>query len=327
MDEQGLWNQALLNRQAINSNFTPHQQNGHENTNPNYPNVKSENLYLNQHQVTVDRCVTNNEIHSHTGSASSINNLLQQFHQNQHQQNQDNNNNINNIRSAPNNVNNLPTLNPEENPLNLSLPIFSRPEMEHLDLNNSLNGKAGNPLSLSNTNILLNDQQMNLDFDLFQHMSQSQNQLQTQTAAQRNSSGSGSNGFFINDQNFSPNSSMQQQSNQQQLSEQQTHPSMLCSSVNNVIPTYHQNNDDNTNTTSTPVRVAEDAAQKRQTRLLKNREAARECRKKKKEYIKTLEERVARLEDQNKRLIDELRELKNSYLMKEEEEHHHMSFI
>ena len=42
-------------------------------------------------------------------------------------------------------------------------------------------------------------------------------------------------------------------------------------------------------------------------------EAARECRRKKKEYIKCLEERVAGLESQNKALIEELRQLKELY--------------
>ena len=35
-----------------------------------------------------------------------------------------------------------------------------------------------------------------------------------------------------------------------------------------------------------PVAMVEEAARKREVRLLKNREAARECRRKKKEYIK-----------------------------------------
>lgn len=39
--------------------------------------------------------------------------------------------------------------------------------------------------------------------------------------------------------------------------------------------------------------IAEDQSRKREMRLLKNREAARECRRKKKEYIKCLENRVA----------------------------------
>jgi hypothetical protein len=44
-----------------------------------------------------------------------------------------------------------------------------------------------------------------------------------------------------------------------------------------------------------------------------NREAARECRRKKKEYIKCLENRVCVLEKQNKTLIEELRSLRESY--------------
>lgn len=59
--------------------------------------------------------------------------------------------------------------------------------------------------------------------------------------------------------------------------------------------------------------MAEDQSRKREMRLLKNREAARECRRKKKEYIKCLENRVAVLENQNKALIDELKSLKELY--------------
>ncbi|XP_070501664.1 cyclic AMP response element-binding protein B isoform X5 [Chironomus tepperi] len=58
---------------------------------------------------------------------------------------------------------------------------------------------------------------------------------------------------------------------------------------------------------------AEDQSRKREMRLLKNREAARECRRKKKEYIKCLENRVAVLENQNKALIEELKSLKELY--------------
>nr|CAG4645814.1 EOG090X0DMT [Lynceus sp. MCZ IZ 141354] len=58
---------------------------------------------------------------------------------------------------------------------------------------------------------------------------------------------------------------------------------------------------------------SEPAVQKRELRLLKNREAARECRRKKKEYIKCLENRVAVLENQNKALIEELKSLKELY--------------
>ncbi|XP_030612668.1 cAMP-responsive element modulator isoform X2 [Archocentrus centrarchus] len=55
----------------------------------------------------------------------------------------------------------------------------------------------------------------------------------------------------------------------------------------------------------------EDALQKRELRLMKNREAARECRRKKKEYVRCLENRVAVLENQNQTLIEELRALKD----------------
>merc|ERR1719411_1451377 len=59
--------------------------------------------------------------------------------------------------------------------------------------------------------------------------------------------------------------------------------------------------------------VVTEANRKRAVRLQKNREAARECRRKKKEYIKCLENRVAVLENQNKALIEELRSLKELY--------------
>ncbi|XP_071391795.1 cAMP-responsive element modulator-like isoform X1 [Centroberyx affinis] len=63
---------------------------------------------------------------------------------------------------------------------------------------------------------------------------------------------------------------------------------------------------------------AEDVSRKRELRLMKNREAARECRRKKKEYVKCLENRVAVLENQNKTLIEELRALKDIYRHKVE---------
>ncbi|XP_077411243.1 cAMP-responsive element modulator-like [Vanacampus margaritifer] len=62
----------------------------------------------------------------------------------------------------------------------------------------------------------------------------------------------------------------------------------------------------------------EDVSQKREQRLMKNREAARECRRKKKEYVKCLENRVAVLENQNKTLIEELRTMKDIYRHKVE---------
>ncbi|XP_049867300.1 cyclic AMP response element-binding protein B isoform X4 [Pectinophora gossypiella] len=65
--------------------------------------------------------------------------------------------------------------------------------------------------------------------------------------------------------------------------------------------------------------VPEDQTRKREMRLLKNREAARECRRKKKEYIKCLENRVAVLENQNKALIEELKTLKELYCQQKTE--------
>uniref|UniRef100_A0A182JCV4 Uncharacterized protein n=1 Tax=Anopheles atroparvus TaxID=41427 RepID=A0A182JCV4_ANOAO len=52
---------------------------------------------------------------------------------------------------------------------------------------------------------------------------------------------------------------------------------------------------------------------KREIRLKKKREAAREYRRKKKDYIKRLENRVDVLEKQNKALIEELQSLKKLY--------------
>ncbi|KAJ3594505.1 hypothetical protein NHX12_003812 [Muraenolepis orangiensis] len=60
----------------------------------------------------------------------------------------------------------------------------------------------------------------------------------------------------------------------------------------------------------------EEVTRKRQVRLMKNREAARECRRKKKEYVRCLENRVAVLENQNKTLIQELKALKDIYCHK-----------
>ncbi|XP_053200831.1 cyclic AMP-responsive element-binding protein 1-like [Panonychus citri] len=61
----------------------------------------------------------------------------------------------------------------------------------------------------------------------------------------------------------------------------------------------------------------DETTKKRELRLLKNREAAKECRRKKKEYIKCLEQRVTVLETQNKALIEELKSLKELYCQKE----------
>ncbi|XP_009895247.2 cAMP-responsive element modulator isoform X2 [Dryobates pubescens] len=64
-------------------------------------------------------------------------------------------------------------------------------------------------------------------------------------------------------------------------------------------------------TICSPQQVAEEATRKRELRLMKNREAAKECRRRKKEYIRCLESRVAVLEIQNKKLIEELETLKD----------------
>jgi hypothetical protein len=73
------------------------------------------------------------------------------------------------------------------------------------------------------------------------------------------------------------------------------------------------------NTSSSESLPADDGTKKREIRLMKNREAARECRRKKKEYIRCLESRVAVLESQNQALIGELRALKELYLPKNQE--------
>lgn len=65
-----------------------------------------------------------------------------------------------------------------------------------------------------------------------------------------------------------------------------------------------------------PSHAVEEQTRKRSLRLMKNREAARECRRKKKEYVKCLENRVAVLESQNKALIEELKSLKELYCQK-----------
>nr|KAF6372947.1 activating transcription factor 1 [Pipistrellus kuhlii] len=64
---------------------------------------------------------------------------------------------------------------------------------------------------------------------------------------------------------------------------------------------------------TSPTTKTDDPQLKREIRLMKNREAARECRRKKKEYVKCLENRVAVLENQNKTLIEELKTLKDLY--------------
>lgn len=96
--------------------------------------------------------------------------------------------------------------------------------------------------------------------------------------------------------------------------------------VSNGIVQYTANHSDDSNTpffvpsmsslggsVNLPGSPQDESSRKREIRLLKNREAARECRRKKKEYIKCLENRVAVLENQNKALIEELKSLKELY--------------
>uniref|UniRef100_H2YWJ7 BZIP domain-containing protein n=1 Tax=Ciona savignyi TaxID=51511 RepID=H2YWJ7_CIOSA len=81
------------------------------------------------------------------------------------------------------------------------------------------------------------------------------------------------------------------------------------SSSSNAIPNVVLSG----NSMQSPQQMAEEASRKRELRLMKNREAAKDCRLKKKEYIKCLENRVHVLETQNKALIDELQQLKEMY--------------
>ncbi|KAK1794647.1 hypothetical protein P4O66_001363 [Electrophorus voltai] len=62
-----------------------------------------------------------------------------------------------------------------------------------------------------------------------------------------------------------------------------------------------------------PQQLAEEVSRKRELRLMKNRKAAKECRRRKREYVRCLETRLTMLEVQNKKLIDELNYLKEIY--------------
>ncbi|XP_029555146.1 cAMP-responsive element modulator-like isoform X3 [Salmo trutta] len=65
-----------------------------------------------------------------------------------------------------------------------------------------------------------------------------------------------------------------------------------------------------------PPHVADETTRKRQLRLMKNRQAAKECRRRKREYIRCLETRLTMLEAQNKKLMDELNYFKEMYGIK-----------
>ncbi|XP_071391796.1 cAMP-responsive element modulator-like isoform X2 [Centroberyx affinis] len=51
---------------------------------------------------------------------------------------------------------------------------------------------------------------------------------------------------------------------------------------------------------------AEDVSRKRELRLMKNREAAKACRRRRKEYVSCLETRVTKLETENRKLMAKL---------------------
>ncbi|XP_051970535.1 cAMP-responsive element modulator-like isoform X2 [Xyrauchen texanus] len=63
-----------------------------------------------------------------------------------------------------------------------------------------------------------------------------------------------------------------------------------------------------------PQELTEEASRKRELRLMKNRESARQCRRRRKEYVRSLETRLAMIENQNKKLTEELEHLKESCL-------------
>ncbi|XP_051538380.1 cAMP-responsive element modulator-like isoform X3 [Myxocyprinus asiaticus] len=53
-----------------------------------------------------------------------------------------------------------------------------------------------------------------------------------------------------------------------------------------------------------PQELAEEASRKRELRLLKNRESARQCRRRRKEHVQSLETLLATMENQNKKLTE-----------------------
>uniref|UniRef100_A0A915KEY2 BZIP domain-containing protein n=1 Tax=Romanomermis culicivorax TaxID=13658 RepID=A0A915KEY2_ROMCU len=55
--------------------------------------------------------------------------------------------------------------------------------------------------------------------------------------------------------------------------------------------------------------ISNNNGKRQEDRLMRNRSAAKECRLKKKEYVKCLEKRLRVLEDQNKQLIEQVKSL------------------
>ncbi|XP_056105214.1 cAMP responsive element modulator b isoform X3 [Rhinichthys klamathensis goyatoka] len=71
-----------------------------------------------------------------------------------------------------------------------------------------------------------------------------------------------------------------------------------------------QVNDSSSGSLPSPQQLAEDASRKREHRLMKNRTAAKEYRRRQKDYVRSLESRIAMMENQKQTLIEELNSLK-----------------
>lgn len=70
---------------------------------------------------------------------------------------------------------------------------------------------------------------------------------------------------------------------------------------------------------SHPQQLAEEATRKREMRLIKNRVAAKRCRQRKREYVNCLEERLTFLRQQNEQLVQEVKLLRASVLLRMKE--------
>ncbi|XP_073687091.1 cAMP responsive element modulator b isoform X1 [Garra rufa] len=55
-----------------------------------------------------------------------------------------------------------------------------------------------------------------------------------------------------------------------------------------------------------PQQLTEEASRKRELRLMKNRTAAKEYRRRKKDYVRSLERRIAVIENQKQKMTEEL---------------------
>ncbi|XP_050953846.1 cAMP responsive element modulator b isoform X1 [Labeo rohita] len=59
-----------------------------------------------------------------------------------------------------------------------------------------------------------------------------------------------------------------------------------------------------------PQQLTEEASRKRELRLMKNRTAAKEYRRRKKDYVRSLERRIAVIENQKQKMLEELDSLR-----------------